>query len=362
MKKFIPAGIISIFFVILLIGCGGQSRVINYYLYTAFNNAGVCSVSSFKIEDSTGMLTPIVQTPVTLSCEAVSMIADHAGNRVYVAQSSCSNMLINSIDPYTGVLSLRATSETGGYTPQSLAIDPSDRFIYSANYSNMNISFFRANETLSAIATPLPIADNPDSITFNPLSNCCYITKTNSNTLLIVKYSLNTGEVYDTWESSATIGGLNRPTYIVVHPTGQFIYVANDITAGNSISVFKLSGDSNRIEPLTQVTTAYTKLLLAMDPAGRYLYAADKNGTKLTIYNISSGTGELTQLNELDMLSMPRSIVTTPNGKYVYVSNYGNNSISMFKVTNDAAILTPIGTYLSTTGYPGVMTIAWKLQ
>jgi 6-phosphogluconolactonase (cycloisomerase 2 family) len=362
MKKIIPAGvIISIIFVILLIGCAGPGRKMNCYLYVACDNAGAYSVSSFKIEDSTGTLTPIAETPPELYSEITSMKADHQGNRVYIIQNCISTISISSIDPNTGELFPRATPAVD-YIPQSLAIDPTDRFLYSTSNTSGYISFFNANDTLNPIAAPRPV-DSSYDIAFSPLGNCCYITKYNLNTLMILKYNPKDGQVYDTWESTnVTTSGLTRPTYVVVHPNGQYIYVANDVSVNNMITGFKLIGDPNRIEPLAPVQTSYTKLLLTMDPAGRYLYAAGLDGTKLTIYGISSGTGELTKLNELDTFVSIKSIAATPNGKYVYVSDYGEHEIIMFKVTNDAAVLNCIGTFITNTGCPGAMTLAWKLQ
>jgi 6-phosphogluconolactonase (cycloisomerase 2 family) len=377
MKKFIPAGIIiTIIFIILLIGCGGKGSQMNYYLYVACDSAGTYDVSSFKIDDGSGMLTYIPQTPAPLPCEPYAMVADHQGKRVFIALN-CNYMSAKDIDPNTGVLNERLTQIMSSQY-QSIAIDPTDSYILSADNVNGDVSTINA-DTLAVSSSKSMATMRPYSLAINPLSNNCYITKnymystpepmTTPNPLMIMRYNPKNGQIYDQWDFflKGASPGFEKPTYVVVHPGGNYIYLANENSTNNLISGFKVIPGPDRLTKVTQVSTAYEKPYLAMDPMGRYLYAASLDGNALTIYNISATDGTLAKKNELvfDTWANIGSVVATPNGKYVYVSDHWNNRILMFKVTNDATALTRIGTSFTGTlglGSPGLMTVALRLQ
>ena len=364
MKKSILAIIITITG-ILIAGCAGPGRTLNQYLYVACEKTGSYGIATFKIHNS-GLLTPVTETLVTLLTEITSMVADHQGNRVYVAHNvASSGISIQGINFDTGELFMRPAN-TIMDIPKSLAIDPSDRYLGCTFNSSSLYNIYKADETLNTIVNQT--ADTPCGIAFNPLSSCCYITKYYLGGLLILTYDPKDGRVYDTWEAAATISGLNRPVQVVAHPNGRYIYVLNEESTENTISGFKLIGKPDNIQPLSKVSTTLSNLLLVIDPAGRFLYAAKLNDRIINAYGISSETGQLTLIKQiyLDPASLVKSLAVTPNGRFLYVSDIGRNVISMFEVTSDSKVLTPLGADISTmdlwSGRPGVMTTAMKLQ
>lgn len=368
MKKLLPALIIIVIVGIFITGCSGPGYTMNSYLYVACEKLGAYGVATFKIENS-GLLTPVTEALSTLLTEITSMVADHQGNRVYVAHNGTSIFTTHGINVNTGELFYRSSPPVS-YSPQFMAIDPSDRFLGCTSSSVSQITIYNVNDFSNSVAQQS--LNNPYGIAFNPLSHHCYITKYNSlynvSSLIILTYDPKDGRVYDTWETTnMTTSELNHPAQIVVHPNGRYIYVVNDGTM-DTISGFQLIDGPDRIQFLENIQPYLPNLFLAMDPAGRYLYAAALGSGTIIVYAISPETGQLTLKNQfvLDNTSNIRSIAVSPDGRFVYVSDLGRNVISMFQVTNDDTVLTPIGTDISTydlwSGHPGVMTTAMKLQ
>ena len=62
---------------------------------------------------------------------------------------------------------------------------------------------------------------------------------------------------------------------VVLHPSGKFLYAANPGQDENDVSLFMIdsNGTLNEVFPRTPVGTG--PQLLAMDPAGAYLYVAN---------------------------------------------------------------------------------------
>lgn len=363
MRKLIPVFVIIFIAGIFITGCGGPGYSMNSYLYVACEKAGAYGIATFKIGNN-GILTPVTEAISALMAEITSMVADHRGSQVYAAHNVASGSISNhTINESTGELFLRLTSPIL-QIPQSLAIDPSDRFL-GCTY-NSQIGFFKGNDLSSFVMEQT--VNSPYGIAFNPLSNSCYVTKYNDGTLLELKYDPDDGLVYDIWESDTATGGLHYPAQVVVHPNGQYIYIVNQEITGNYISGFQLTGTPDRIKPLPKVYTSYTNLYMAIDPAGRYLYSVTLDSTRVLAYHISSETGQLTLVNdfELNPASAIKGIAVAPNGQFVYISDYGRDVISMFRLTGDATVLTPIGTDISTyglwSGRPGAMATALKLQ
>jgi 6-phosphogluconolactonase (cycloisomerase 2 family) len=86
---------------------------------------------------------------------------------------------------------------------------------------------------------------------------------------------------------------------MAMHPTGNFIYVAN--IQSNSISAYAVKavgGTLTRIagSPFAAGTKPYA---LAVDPGGRFLYAANAASKTISAYAIDPVTGRLTPAGEV---------------------------------------------------------------
>lgn len=351
MKRFRRAGIIlGIVFVIIFTGCS-RSRPIYYYLYVANSNSGSPNIASYKIDDGTGNLTPI-GTPKPIDCEVTSMVADHAGFRLYVALAS-PNIAVYDISHDNGELFPHPTTPSGGSNINSMVMDAGDKCVYAVDSSYITIYKTSYNGSLNNSGKwPGSPTYNLNNVAMAQSGFYLYATDKPQNKLLVLRLSPESGEVFNSWEPDLSTE-LSSPRGVAVHPSGKYIYTVNG-ASGKYISGLEITANTWHVQRVAHITTACTgDLLIAMDPLGRYLYTADINIGKLTVYGISS-TGGLTALStEFDTGSSPQSIAMTPNGKYVYVSNKIDNSISMFKVIGGAGGLMRITTSACPTGnYP----------
>ena len=202
-----------------------------------------------------------------------------------------------------------------GSHPYSIAISPSGKFLYVANYYAHNIFSYSVNPT--------------------------------------------TGNLRQT--GSAVTGG--APQSVTVHPFGKFVYVASQesYTTGSntppgSVSAYTLDQTTGTLTPLQTISAGGSPAVLAggqtesvtVDPSGQYAYVASRASSDVSIYWIDSSTGKLTDKGKVTARS-PTSIAiskgsapVTYKPKFAYVPNELNDSISVFTIDPTTGALTQI--------------------
>jgi len=136
-----------------------------------------------------------------------------------------------------------------------------------------------------------------------------------------------------------------------LHPSGDFLYVANPGQNENDISLFSIAsnGALTEVTPRTPIgINASQPELLAMDPAGSYLYVMNTQSNNISVFSIDSSTGALTQVagSPFAIGLTPLNMQLTPSGNFLYVTAAGgqagstNGSIIGFSVS--AGVLTPL--------------------
>jgi hypothetical protein len=81
---------------------------------------------------------------------------------------------------------------------------------------------------------------------------------------------------------------------------------------------------------------------LAVDPAGKYLYAANNTSNNVSMYTIAAGTGVLVSNGVVAAGNHPEALAVDPAGRFVYVANSTGNSISIFSI-NMTGMLVNVG-------------------
>ena len=181
-----------------------------------------------------------------------------------------------------------------------------------------------------------------------------YATVPNTNQLFAYREDPNSGVLTELSGSPYPVGdGANSA---VVHPSGQFLYVANPGQEENDISLFTIASNGVLTEKLPRTpvgASASLPSILAMDPAGAYLYVMNKGSNNISVFSIDSGSGALTQLptpnSPVAVGLPPLNMQLTPSGNYLYVTASGgqqgqqggsNGSIVGFSV--NAGVLTAL--------------------
>jgi 6-phosphogluconolactonase (cycloisomerase 2 family) len=159
-----------------------------------------------------------------------------------------------------------------------------------------------------------------------------YATLPAANELAVYREDPNSGVLTQISGSPYSVG--DGAHYVVLHPSGKFLYVANPGTGGaleDDISLFTIASDGTLTEQFPRASigqNASQPQILAMDPAGKYLYVANTQSSNISVFSIDSSSGTLTQLaNSPFSIGLPMlNMQLTSSGKYLYVSAASGSS------------------------------------
>jgi 6-phosphogluconolactonase (cycloisomerase 2 family) len=246
---------------------------------------------------------------------------DPAGRFAYVANEGCPDAFDGSvsmytIDPSSGLLtSVGQPVTSGDFGADSLAVDPSGKFVYVANWGE--------GDTAGSVSM----------YTINPDSGALTLT----------------GTIAAPCAPPPSPGGCS-PWSLAVHPSGKFVYVANEGGfSPTSVSMYAINAATGGLSLIGTLAAGGRAVWVAVDPSGKFAYVADggdnsdgSKGVNISMYEIDP-TGILTSTGSITAGSSPSSIVIHPSGKFAYV-NTNPNDISMYSINATTGALTSIGT------------------
>jgi 6-phosphogluconolactonase (cycloisomerase 2 family) len=225
----------------------------------------------------------------------------------------------------SGVLSTK-TDYTTGSLPFSVAVDPTGRFLYVANYSSATVSMFVINQTNGTLntKTDYTTGTNPYSVAVDPTGRFLYVANYSSNTvsMFVINQTDGTLNTKTDYTTGSTPSGVN------VDPTGRFLYVAN--FGSNTVSMFVINQTDGTLNTKTDYTTGTNPLSVNVDPTARFLYVANYSSNTVSMFVINQTNGTLNTKTDYTTGSNPSGVNVDPTGRFLYVANYGSNTVSQY--------------------------------
>jgi YVTN family beta-propeller protein len=251
----------------------------------------------------------------------------------FVANQGSGTISGYTVDASSG--RLRTTGYAlNGTSPVSVAVDPSNRFVYAANPSANTVSAYAINSTgnLTSIGTSAT-GLGPDAVTVDPSGLILYVANQSSNSVSIYTINPSTGAP----QSVGSVGSGNAPSSVAIPSQGGFVYVTNH--ASNNVSAYRVSNPANgALAPITGSPFAAGSAPAAatVDPSGHYLYVANSSSNNVSAYVINQSTGALTPVSGSPFMagSSPQSLVVDATGQFLYVANFGSDNISAYSINS----------------------------
>ncbi|MFJ4922992.1 lactonase family protein [Streptomyces sp. NPDC088725] len=175
--------------------------------------------------------------------------------------------------------------------------DPSGRWIVSVDLGTDSVrvcALDAASGTLTAHSeTALRAGSGPRHLAFHPAGSHAYVLNELEPTLTICRWDARQGvleAVAETPVLPADAGTDSYASEVVVSHDGRYVWTAN--RGHDSISVLSLDGTREKAELITTVGCGGRwPRDLALDPAGRRLYAANEHSGDVTWFDIDPRTG-----------------------------------------------------------------------
>ena len=268
------------------------------------------SVSAYTINPTTGTLTsvgtiqaPCAPPPSPGSCAPWSVVIHPSGKFAYVANEggfAPTSVSAYTINATTGALTLIGTAAAGGRAI-AVAVHPSGKFAYVADAShgfpgeNDNVSMYTVNATTGALASIGTIVAgwSPTSIAIDPSGKFAYVTISGSNDVSMYTIDASMG----TLTSIGPIAAGTGPASLAVGPTGKFIYVVN--SGSNDVSVYTINTSTGVLTSVGTRAAGTSPSSIAIDPSGKFAYVANSGSNNVSMYSIDAATGALTLIGTI---------------------------------------------------------------
>ncbi len=296
-----------------------------------------------------------------------SAVAVHPSNQyVFTAAQPTAQLQVYFLDNATGRLHETAGSpvDTGVVSPFALEMDKSGRFLYVAGRLSNNIMGFEFNAQNAQLK---PIESMPvltggqraRQLVVSPNGRFMYSVNTYSDTVSAFQIDPNSGALtllkgspyavgqapVDIMTSMADIpeGVTQAPYNINVHPSGNYVYVCNWMSA--SVSVFKVNPDNGALSlvqgsPFRSDPHPYD---LIVSPDGKYLYSAHWAMNSIVGFKIEPDSGKLVRLDSERVHTLGQGPVDMwfvgPENS-LYVSHYFSHNIARYRYDADNGSLT----------------------
>jgi 6-phosphogluconolactonase len=321
--------------------------------YVYVTNSGDKSISAYKIDATSGALTPINGLFATGN-QPDAIAIDPTGKFVYVGNSNSDNVSAYSINVTTGALKKVAGSPFGtGVQPYGVAVDPSGKFAYVANYgygSNGNVSAYTINATSGALTpvfgSPFEAGFEPEGVVVDPKGKFAYVSNCGSGTVSAYKINAATGALKQVAGSPFSSG--YGPQDLVVDSIGKFMYVASNGVSSSYGLVFayQINATSGALSPVlgSPFSGGFVPYGIVDDPSGKFAYVTNELGNSVSAYKINPSSGALTQIfgSPFGTGGSPLSVTVDPTGAFAYVANYNGNDVSAYQINATSGALSPV--------------------
>ncbi|HNG34307.1 MAG TPA: putative Ig domain-containing protein, partial [Blastocatellia bacterium] len=274
----------------------------NQRLYAV--NDSTDTVSAFAINPTTGALTALPFSPISLGSGTWATVAVHpSGSPLVVGDALAANRKVVSfvITASTATPALGSPFNTGSAAAFSAAFSQDGNYLYAGGNAFNN--FFAGFSVNAATGVLTPLAGAPfNSGAVNPLA---YATDISGRVFLAnvdagqVRALTTSGGVPTDVSGNPFTSGLTAAAQGVLHPNGFYLVADRNNSAGGRIGVYKISGSGSATtlaaisgSPFNSGATETN--VLALNQAGSFLFAADGNGRMVKTFSVNTSTGALT--------------------------------------------------------------------
>ena len=177
-----------------------------------------------------------------------------------------------------------------------------------------------------------------------------YTTKTSSKGIYVFGFDTLTGQPSAIEVAAAT----PNPSWVVVHPSGKFLYAANEAGKASAVSAFAVDRKSGKLTLLGQIPSlGEDPCYLSFDKTGKYVLVANYSSGTIAVFPILADgrLGEHTALAKDQGPTGPNKerqeaphahwIEATAHNQFVYVADLGLDRVLIFKFDATSGSLTP---------------------
>jgi 6-phosphogluconolactonase (cycloisomerase 2 family) len=386
--------------------CGGYTVGFMWVLGTQYNQ-----IAGFKIDDYTGNLTTMVNSPYpSAGTDPVSIAVRVGGNFVFVVNKGTYTSGVSNHDGNVavfavgedGVLSFQATYATAGQSPVWAAGDGTGGYLYVLDAQAPSTAQIAGDGDITVFSVDgstgrLQIVQNQNLKipvgqpgagqllnyyevgqvpTMLRASGSCLYALDSDNT--VYSYGVaGAGQLSTVTSPSKPTGAVNATS---INVSGGNIYITDagsTISTGGAILPFSAAANCTlgpSVGVVANLAGTQNPMYSLTDSKGKFLYVVNKNSTNSLTPNSSISAFSILSTGELSPISDPQNpysvgngpvcMVEDPSNQYVYTSNYNDGSLTGKYINSQTGQLSdlPRGSTFAATGQATCLAVSGSVD
>ena len=250
-------------------------------------------------------------------------------------------------------------TETKGYAPCHIGIDPSGKICVVTNYIGEKAMVYKIlpDGNLDRVTQLLQMGGmsvNPDRQTaghlhcsvFTSDSKYCYIADLGADRIHMYSSALEVANLIPLKKRAfypVTVKGAG-PRHLAVSLDNKYLFCLNELK--NSITTYKINGSFGDLETLSSVSSLPSGYSGANDAAdihlskdGKLLYVSNRGSDDIGAF-IVNGDGTLKLIGHYKTMGKtPRNFAITSDGMFMLIANQDSDNLSMFEIMKDGSLV-----------------------
>jgi 6-phosphogluconolactonase (cycloisomerase 2 family) len=301
---------------------------------------------------------------------------DRSQRFLYSVHADLEDVSAYAIDKQNGHITALNRQSCGGKNGVHLLIDPTGRWIVTANYSagTVGVVPIEKDGTLgprtdlaSLPGEPGPdrkqqASSHPHNAVFDPSGRFIAVPDKGLDRVFVFRLDAASGKLTPNDPSFVATRAGAGPRHIAFHPQMPLAYVINEL--GSSVTTYRFDAQRGVLQPIqilpstpASYTGNNTGAEIAVAPSGRVVYASNRGQDSIAIFAVDRHDGTLAPVGwPLTHAKSPRFFCLDPAAKILYAANadegysdqQNTDTIVPFRINQANGTLTPTGQVIKT--------------
>jgi 6-phosphogluconolactonase len=323
-------------------------------------------INVFRVDPASGAWT---HEQLLESVNPSFLAIDRAQRFLYAVHADLDEVSAYAIDQQTGHITALNRQSCGGKNPVFLSLDPTGRWIVTANYTAGSVgvvgieqdgSLGPRSDLVTLKGEPgsdgkRQASSHPHDAVFDPSGRFIAVPDLGFDRIFVFRLDAATGKLTANDPAFAMTRAGAGPRHITFHPKLPLAYAVTELSS--TVVTFRFDPRHRSLQPiqiLPSIPASFTGnnhgAEIAAAPSGRIVYVSNRGHDSIGIFAVGRRDGTLTPLGWVPTnAKSPRFFGLDPAAKFLYAANsdegfseeQATDTIVQFRINQTNGMLTP---------------------
>lgn len=301
---------------------------------------------------------------------------DRAQRFLYSVHAGLEEISAYAIDEQSGRITALNRQSSGGKNGVHLSIDPSGRWIITANYGGGSVGVLPIEKdgTLGPLSDLVDLhgepgpncveqaSSHPHDIVFDPSGHFIAVCDKGLDRIFVFRLDAASGKLIPNDPPSVATRPGDGPRHIAFHPKLPLAYMISEL--GSCVTTYHFDAERGALQPMQIIPSTPADFTgsnrgaeIAVAPSGRVVYASNRGHDSIAVFAVDGRSGTLTSVGWTPTgAKSPRFFCLAPAAGVLYAANAdegfsaqpNTDTIVPLRVNQARGKLTPTGQIIKT--------------